>query len=524
MGVIKIDKVLKKINWHMVFIVPSLIGSIIKLALGRRFKGMIVYIALIFIIIGAILPTLMVEGGLHFLRQFNGLISFYFLAGMVYVFIAEWNDKDIDSKGELGKAKFSTEQDLHNAGLVGNGIVFGKMQGKIIEKPSSKDGHVLIIGGSGSGKSSANAIPTLLRWNGTGLIIDIKGELSQKTSHLHDNSIVFSTEERLARYNPLDFVNEIEDVQEMGRLMFPKPEKGDAFWTQAAQSIFASACWEYRFTKTFSEVAQWLCSEPDREIVDTLLSSDELETKMLANTVNNLKPETLGSIFAELRGKLMTIAIDKNIQYATSASDFSPESIENNMIYLQVSEKRLKQYGELFGIMVGQYLRYLMGRAEGQSPPVLIMLDEFPRLGEMSGIVEGLATLRSRNVHLTIMIQSLAQLDDVYSKEKRKVIVDNCAYRLVLGANDSDTQKYFSDIAGSKTVKIKSYSQKEGYRNEQTFTTQEQTVPLIRPEEFGVLEKPILFGPKMRPAEVEQAFWFKDSNMTKLVENNAEVS
>lgn len=58
-------------------------------------------------------------------------------------------------------------------------------------------------------------------------------------------------------------------------------------------------------------------------------------------SVTNLKRETLGSVFAELRGKLTTIAIDKNIQYTTSASDFSPESIEEKMIYLQVSEHRL---------------------------------------------------------------------------------------------------------------------------------------------------------------------------------------
>ncbi len=516
---------MKKINWRSVFIVPVVLGSIIKHATGSRgFKAIGIFVILTFFLTGFILPQLLMRLGSSFLMQFSGLISLYFFAGMVYVIAVDWRDKAIDSGGELGKAFFSETTDLHNAGLKGNGIVFGKKEGNVIEKPSSQDGHVLFVGGSGTGKSSANAIPTLLRWNGTGLTIDIKGELSKKTAHLHDNSIIFSTEEKLARYNPLEFIKEMEDVQEMGRIMFPKPEKGEPFWSQCAQSVFASACWEYRYTKSFSEVAQWLCSEPDQEIIETLLDSDELETKMLANTVANIKPETLGTVFAELRGKLMTIAIDKNIQYATSGSDFSPESIEENMIYLQVSEKRLKQYGELFGIMVGQYLRYLTGRVEGQSPPILVMLDEFPRLGEMSGIVDGLATLRSRNVHLVLMIQSLAQLDDTYSKDKRRVIVDNCAYKLVLLATDTDTQKYFSEMAGNKTVQIKSYSQEEGYRREQNFTTQEQTVPLIRPEEFGVLEKPILFGFRLRPAEIEQAFWFEDNHMMSLVESNAEVS
>lgn len=500
------------------FILPVILGFVVKSMYGRGIKGIILLLIAYALIAGVVLPEL--SYSVDFLT-FTGVhwLNTYFFVGVIYVLVFEWRNKKVDDSEDLGKSVWSTKKDLEKAGLVGNGIVFGKIEGKLIEKPSTKDGHVLLVGGSGTGKSSANAIPTLLRWDGTGLTVDIKGELSEKTAHLYPNSIIFSTEKRLARYNPLDFIREIEDVQEIGRLMFPKPQKGDPYWSQMAQAIFSAACWEYRHSMSFSEVAQFLCSKPDKEIIETLLNSHQMETRILANTVNNLKPETLGTIFSELRGKLMTFAVDKNIQYATSQSDFSPEDIENNMIYLQVSEKRLKQYGQLFGIIVSQFLRYLMGREEHKKPPVLIMLDEFPRLGEMSEIVEGLATLRSRNVHLVLMIQSLAQLDDIYGKDKRRVIVDNCAYKLVLLATDPETQKYFSDMAGQKTARITGYTQKEGIREEQTFNVSQQTVPLIRPEEFGVLKKPILFAFRLRPVEIEQTFWFKEPKMKTLVEN-----
>lgn len=408
--------------------------------------------------------------------------------------------------------------------MIGAGVVLGKKEGELIEKPSDKEGHTLVIGGTGTGKTRGHGIPTLVRWNGTGLIVDIKGELNEKTAHLKPNSIIFSTEKQLARYNPLDFIQEIEDVQEIGRNMFPIPQKGDPFWVQCAQSVFSAACWEYRKEKSFSEVAQFLCGNPGQEIIDTLLASDQLETRILANTVTDLKPEALAGIFAEIRGKLATIAVDKTIQYATSQSDFSPEDIETSMIYLQVSEARLKQYGEIFTVIIGQFLRYLTMREEAKNPPVLIMLDEFPRLGKMSEIVGGLATLRSRNVHLMLIIQSLTQLDMLYGKDERKVIVDNCSFKLVLNATDTETQKYFSDMAGQKTVQIKSYSQGEGYRKEQTFTTSEQGVPLIRPEEFGVLEKPILFAYQLRPVELERSFWDQDSEMRSMVDSREQVS
>lgn len=509
---------MKKLPLNKIFIVSVILGSIIKSVIGGRgIKSVVVFV------VGTWLLTFGVSMVFPF-SIFGDLINLYLWIGTIYTIAVHWRDKDIDSEGAFGKSTFATTNDLKESGLTGNGIVLGKKDKLLIEKPSVKEGHTLIIGGTGTGKTRGHGIPTLIRWNGTGLAVDIKGELSKKTAHIKPNSIIFSTESKLARYNPLDFIKEIEDVQEMGRNMFPIPEKSDPFWVQCAQSIFAAACWEYRHTKSFSEVAQFLCAERDQDIVEELLSSSQMETRILANTVTGIKPEALAGIFAEIRGKLATIAVDKTIQYVTSKSDFGPEDIENNMIYLQVSEARLKQFGEVFTVIVGQFLRYLTNREEGKNPPILIMLDEFPRLGKMSEIVGGLATLRSRNVHLMLIIQSLTQLDMIYGKDERKVIVDNCSYKLVLNATDTETQKYFSDMAGQKTIKVKSFSQGEGYRKEQTFSTQEQGVPLIRPEEFGVLEKPILFGYRLRPTELDRAFWDQDEGMRTLVESKLEVS
>ncbi|WP_336647272.1 type IV secretory system conjugative DNA transfer family protein [Micrococcus luteus] len=510
---------MKKLPLSKIFIVSVFVGVVVKgIAGGRGVKAVLLNLVATFALtfgVSMILPPFSLIGD---------LVNLYLWVGMIYTIAVHWRDKDIDSEGALGKATFSTMKDLQNEGLVGAGVVLGKMNGQLIEKPSKKEGHTLVIGGTGTGKTRGHGIPTLVRWEGTGLVVDIKGELNQKTAHLKPNSIIFSTEKQLARYNPLDFVKEIEDVQEIGRNMFPVPQKGDPFWVQCAQSVFAAACWEYRNEKSFAEVAQFLCSMPGQEIIQILLASEQMETRILANTVTDLKPEALAGIFAEIRGKLATIAVDKTIQYATSKSDFSPEDIENSMIYLQVSEARLKQYGEIFTVIIGQFLRYLTNREEAKNPPVLIMLDEFPRLGKMSEIVGGLATLRSRNVHLMLIIQSLTQLDTIYGKDERKVIVDNCSFKLVINATDTETQKYFSDMAGQKTVKLKTFSQGEGYRKEQTFTTSEQGVPLIRPEEFGVLEKPILFAYRLRPAELDRSFWDQDSEMRMLVDSRAEVS
>lgn len=101
----------------------------------------------------------------------------------------------------------------------------------------------------------------------------------------------------------------------------------------------------------------------------------------------------------------------------------------------------------------------------------------------------------------------MAQLDAVYGKDERKIIADNCRFKLVLSATDPETQKYFSNLAGQKTVMAEGYSSGKGIN----ITGHQQGAPLIRPEEFSNLDKPILFAPKLQPTQVDFAFWDKEN-------------
>jgi len=80
----------------------------------------------------------------------------------------------------------------------------------------------------------------------------------------------------------------------------------------------------------------------------------------------------------------------------------------------------------------------------------LLLLDEFPRLGKIEGMTEVMATLRSKNVNICLIMQSLAQLDKIYGTLYRRIIMDNCQYQAVLRANDSETQKYLADLIGTQ--------------------------------------------------------------------------
>ena len=76
--------------------------------------------------------------------------------------------------------------------------------------------------------------------------------------------------------------------------------------------------------------------------------------------------------------------------------------------------------------------------------PLLVLLDGFPCWEKWSG----LTTLRSKNVTFCLMLQSIAQLDEVYGADVRRIIVDNCQYKAILNVTEPDSQEYFSELFG----------------------------------------------------------------------------
>ncbi len=74
-----------------------------------------------------------------------------------------------------------------------------------------------------------------------------------------------------------------------------------------------------------------------------------------------------------------------------------------------------------------------------ETAPVLFLLDEFSRLGRYDKLINGLATLRSKKVTIMLLTQSISQLDALYGSDNRKVMVDNCSYKVILNASDADS-------------------------------------------------------------------------------------
>ena len=214
-----------------------------------------------------------------------------------------------------------------------------------------------------------------------------------------------------------------------------------------------------------------------------------------------MEDKTLSSIMAELSKNIVGFVTDRNLVSALSrASNITPEDLEfGSDVFIQIPEHLLKQWKTLLTLIVNQFLTHFEQRKETDARPILFLLDEFPRLGKVSAMLDGLATLRSKKISICLIVQSLAQLDAIYGQNERKVISDTCAYKAILGATDADTQDYFSRLVGTYDKEVTSHGTNNeaftGFNRGTSTNTQEIEKRIIPPHEFGMLTDIVLLTP-----------------------------
>lgn len=437
----------------------------------------------------------------------------------------------------------------------GNATVDGRQV--CVGKPANEDGHILVVEGTGCGKSSCIAIPALREWPGTFLAIDIKGELLRETasyaSHKHPIKVFsFSQDSKYSRYDPFDLLrnggedNLVQNIRELAQAIIPVPTNmSDSFWRQAAQNILAGVLlYAYELDRSdpnaFNHAMVLIQSKPFAELIDLLSESSNDSVAMFIKHLDiDYKEDSkmLAGIHAELSNHIISFATDNRIKAAFTpdpeADMIRWEDLETHNIYMQISEDKLGQWDSAITLMLTQLILTLERRTEKYSPdgqqkqlpPILLLLDEFPRLGKLDVIQNAISTLRSKGVTICLIIQSFAQLDKIYGAESRRIIVDNCSYTAVLNIADPETQQAISEKIGSVDVpkiainfdgvKLKDLTNGDDlYMPSQNAflgisMTQE---PIIHPHDLAYVKKKFLLLTTERVFKVEKAPYYKETS------------
>jgi len=337
------------------------------------------------------------------------------------------------------------------------------------------DGHILVVGGSGSGKSSGIAKQTLRTWKGAFFALDIKGELSRCYKYLQRQGLVDRpflvidlNDPEGPAYDPFWWLlkdnkaNLLSNVKIIVLSLMPKnPDAKEPFWTESEQALLTAALIHYfRLGLSFSESMCIVAKKDINELCEELSQSKETLVKLVLGEMKSMDPRTLSNIARGFRNKELPFATDSYISHLfrgkrEGANCVTFYDLNECNIFFRIPEDKIEIWGSAVNLFLAQMIQYFERRPDMYSSQgkknvqTLLLLDEFPRFGQLEMVADAVSTLRSKNVNLCFFVQSMAQIDKIYGVFDRRIIFGNCQYIAILNANDAETQRYFADLIGT---------------------------------------------------------------------------
>lgn len=418
-----------------------------------------------------------------------------------------------------------------------DGIILGKWRSKYVRVPLSKIYHYCILGGPGSGKTSTILLDTLLANFATKsnrfqtFAIDIKGELNEKSTYrFSDEVMVVNPADRsTCGWDPYFRLNKqstgdliIEAIEEIAQALIISTNSNDSFFVENARTMLVGLLIYFfnegvSFIDSVNKILESDASALIEEIIRDTLPTD-LHYKFLAK-YSGKKAESIEDIMTEMTTSLSIFSkADIKFCMRDNYQKASPNSFkEGKSIFLAIPEHLLESYKPILRLCTVQTLRELERRSENEQTPIIVLIDEFARLGRIEGIFGALATLRSKKVMIILAFQSLGQCEMVYSKAETKVLVDNCRVKMVCEASDTDTARMVSDWSGK--YREKKETQNTGCNRSKSYTYEDR--PIVEPNDLITLtkdEEVIVIISGIGYLRIKKAFYFKDSVLKALAD------
>src|ERR1700733_6429139 len=460
-----------------------------------------------------------------------------------------------------GDAGFSTRREIAGAGLLGeHGIILGRT-GKRCVMLAGQQG-VALAAPPRAGKGTGVVVPNALNWPGSLVCIDIKRENWTLTAGFRERSgqacylfDPFAEDGRTARWNPFFYVSSdplrrVNDLQRIASMLYPDPPNVDPFWTASARSLFLGIAL-YLFETpslpaTIGEVLrQGMASDDEgfgqhwkRVIEGRQSGSYPLSPQCVRSLydVIDLAPVTASSIRKTFTSRL-DLWLNPILDAATAESDFDLRELRKKpmSIYVGVNPDDLPRLRPVLNLFfqqaIGLQTRELPERNPLLKYPVMMLLDEFTALGRIPIIAEAISYLPGYNVRVVLVIQTPAQLREVYRMHNSEVMLKILAARIVFAPKDFADAKEISDELGFTTVPVRTVSKplgasldKRGKRSRSQSVSLQRRA-LLLPQEVKELgtEDAIVFYEGCRPIRCRKIRYFTDRRFRKRLMPAPEV-
>ncbi|OKP64421.1 hypothetical protein BTE77_34880 [Ensifer adhaerens] len=444
------------------------------------------------------------------------------------------------------RARWATSKEISNGGFHSErGIVVGRHDGKYLTFGGSE--HVMVYAPTRGGKGVGIVIPNLLNWNGSTVVLDIKKENWEKTAgfraSLGHNVLMFDPlqpEGRTARYNPLFYVDRsnaidlYDDLQKIGAMLLPVQQQGDAFWTRAARTGFLAIAGYIAETPelpfTIGEVYRQLSISADLKayflevIVQRENSGAPLSTQCVTamNDFLAASDNTFQSVRKTISAQL-ELWNNARIDQATSGNDFDLREFrrKRHALYIGVTPDNLSRMAPLINLLFQQVVdlntRTLPEHDVTLKHQIMLMLDEFPAIGNVEVIQKGVSYVAGYGVRL---VTNRAEPEPALRRHEARNYMTNHAVEVVYTPKELSVSKELSERFGTDTVKSRSVSKGIGFSAKSTNKSQsesEQARPLMLPQELVLtpFEREYIIKGGMRPIHCVKILYYKERVFTE---------
>lgn len=334
------------------------------------------------------------------------------------------------------------------------------------------DGHLLTLAPTRCGKALTTIIPNLLRYQGSCVVLDPKGELFEATSKWRSTlgpvyriaPLDDGSGKPVHRFDPLSRVKREADARAIAQQMFPRDPRASSFFMDDAVGIMTGFIMHVRDTaplhrRTLGTVCDLAALKGEhllawaKRMAEHRSSADAGRALLAKNAERGLKvlEETLASKLYEWR--------DIDIRRSVDGNDVSFESLKDHTatVYIEIPFHMMQTFAGYLRVVLKAALDAMLSNPRVPDIPVLFVLDEFLNIGPFPEYRDAIRTHAGAGVRLWFFLQDIYSIEEHYPGNSWRPFL-NCAVKQFFGINDNETAKTVGDYLGHKTHALRTTS------------------------------------------------------------------
>ena len=449
------------------------------------------------------------------------------IALRLVVYYKAKNAKKFRQGAEYGSARWGNAKDIepYMDSVFENNVLLTQterlmMSGRPKEPKYARNKNILVIGGSGSGKTRFFVKPNLMQMHSSYVVTDPKGTVLVECGKMLKrgkykikvlNTINFA---KSMHYNPFAYIRSEKDILKLVNTIIVNTkgegqQSGEDFWVKA-EKLYYTALIAYIWYEAPEEEQNFAM------LIDMIDASEAREDdENFKNAVDLLFEELEAdkpNHFAVRQYKKYKLAAGKTAKsiLISCGARLAPFDIKELRDLMEYDELELDTLGEektalfviisdtdatfnfVVSIMYSQLFNLLCDKADdvynGRLPVhVRMLLDEFANIGQIPQFEKLIATIRSREISASIILQSKSQLKAIY-KDNADTIEGNCDTTLFLGGKEKTTLKELAEVLGKETIDLYNTSDTRGTSQSYGLNYQKTGKELMSQDEIAVMD------------------------------------